>query len=282
MNDSGGEDDTYTPRLKDLVDKCTDQNDLLEGLAAVDGVHTSPYTTVAGGRMMSQTMEDFAKISILKAQDVLKIEKNDENRLKDTSNLDTSNNIKKEETSDETTAMAGASPGNGCTKSEDEFERNTAKKHASKYPSIEVGSTVSKMLVNPTGATLHSGSWDPSRPYDQGFKDSLPKADNLTEKAIGHNSFPRLPGGLLQPILHDSVEADVHSKTDNPTSQSASELPALIENLNLMQPQQASPKESIVGQLYDLSQIVSSSRYFNLKCQGNSSLIKAEVPLLLP
>jgi hypothetical protein len=34
-------------------------------------------------------------------------------------------------------------------------------------------------------------------------------------------------------------------------------------------PQQSSPKESIVGQLYDSSQIVSSPRYFNLKSQGS-------------
>lgn len=263
MNDSDGEDDTHTLGLNDLVEKCIDQNDLPEGVAKIDGVHTPPYTTVAEKQIMSQTMDDFTKTLIPRSPDSLKLDKKDEDRIENMNNLDSNNNIKKEETSDETTAMADSSPKNGRTRSEDEFEVNKAEKHASKPPSIEARSPFSKNLPNPTGAILHLGSWDPSQAYEQGSKDSLPNANNITAKTSDNVSSPRLREGLLEPL---SVQAGVLSKNGNPKSQSTSGLPALIQNPNSIQPQQTSPKESIAGELCDSSRIVSSPRYFDLKC----------------
>ena len=161
---------------------------------------------------MSQTMEDFAKVWISKIQDGLEIEKDDEDGIKNASNLDSSDNIKKE-TINETTAMADASLVNSCTKFEDEFERNTAEEHASKYPSTEVRSTVKTMSLNPTGDTLRTGSWDRSRPYEQGFKDSFPKADNLTEKATSDISSSH-PWELHPDSVFASISSSVMTELD--------------------------------------------------------------------
>jgi hypothetical protein len=186
------------------------------------------------------------------------------------SNSNGNDNIKKE-TSNKTTIICDVSSWNGCGRSGDKFELNTEQKTTSEYPSNDIESQASDMVLNQIDATPHIDSGDPSLPCVLGMKGTFPKSDNVLDTEIGH-SFST-PGGHLHPFLEDSVEAGDLSMNGHSTSQSQSGSTLAIDTQNPIQCPQASASENAARHLLNPLQIVPSLRYLNLWRHGILSLI---------